>query len=356
MSDTGIRIVELPDLGAATDAASVVAEKSGSGRISLPAVRSYVLNGAFPEAPLDGSAYGRYNAGWVKTLPLTGGTVSGNLTVAGSATTVVGSFYCGAILINPRNSYEWFMTVDSSGNHIQQHRTNWWDDWSDTTGLRRWLGPSGVLMSLDGTGHLVTANNISTNGNVNSSGFWVNGTSDTFGLSLGGSGRILQFRSGFYLDHSTIAGGTDGTLQYVDAGGPLWVMRASDHFCFNPQSAVGGNGAYINTSDRRVKENVTPSDKGLAEVLQLQPVTFTRTNPATTGNEIGFLAQDVQPIVPEAVWGNAGLEREDGEPLLGVTAETITALNVNAIKELHDMISALQARIEGLEAARSTHV
>jgi hypothetical protein len=74
---------------------------------------------------------------------------------------------------------------------------------------------------------------------------------------------------------------------------------------------VGGNGAYINSSDRRGKTGIAPSTKGLAEVMQLQPVSFTRID-ATTGaqEEIGFVAQDVQPILPEAVW-TAGIPLRD---------------------------------------------
>ena len=73
--------------------------------------------------------------------------------------------------------------------------------------------------------------------------------------------------------------------------------------------------------------------------------------------EIGFVAQDVQPIVPEAVWsvgiplrdGSGGLDSE--EPTLGLSEATITALLVNAIKELHAANAALTARITTLEGA-----
>ena len=337
-----IRIVELPDLGAVTDASSVVAEKSGSGRLSAPALRDYCNIGTLSEAPIDGFSYGRMNGTWSGVLSLNGGTVTGGLVLTGNLTAAL-NVYAKAIYINPANSYEWSLGIDGSGNHIQSHRAGWYDLWTSATGARSWNGTAGTLMTLDAVG------NLSIPAKMTATQFWVAGTSEAFGLALGGSGRILTFLPGFYLDFAA-TGPTAGTLQYVDTGGPLWVMRASDQFCFNPQSAVGGNGAYINASDARVKTNIAPSDKGLAEVLQLQPVTFTRTNPATTGNEIGFIAQDVQPIVPEAVWGNAGLPREDGEPLLGLSSETITALNVNAIKELNAKIEALTTRLAALES------
>jgi hypothetical protein len=79
----------------------------------------------------------------------------------------------------------------------------------------------------------------------------------------------------------------------------------------------------------------------------------------TTGaaEEIGFVAQDVQPVVPEAVW-QAGIPMRDGtggldstEPTLGLTSETITAISVNAIKELNALIAALTDRVAALEGA-----
>jgi hypothetical protein len=87
-------------------------------------------------------------------------------------------------------------------------------------------------------------------------------------------------------------------------------------------------------------------------------VSFTRADPTTGAQEeIGFVAQDVQPIVPEAVW-QAGIPLRDGsggldsaDPTLGLTSETITALNVNAIKELNALIASLTDRIAALEAA-----
>ena len=360
MSGTGIRIVDLPDLGTVTDASSVVAEKAGSGRLSALALRTYCTVGTLAEAPVNGLAYGRLNAAWQQVLPSTGGTITGDVivngyTTLGSSLTVGGVAYVASLAVSPVNSYEWRFFSDSSGNHVQQHRTGWYDLWESSAGMRYWAGSAGNLMTLDGGGNLVVSGNVAVTGYAAAPHFWVTGTSNTFGLSLGGSGRILNFMPSFYLDFAP-TGPTGGTLQYFISSGPLWVMRAADDFCFNQQAAVGGNGAYLNMSDRRAKEGITPTTRGLTEVLQLEPVEFTRTDPTTGApKEIGFVAQDVQPIVPEAVW-QAGIPLKDGtgglddpNPTLAISEATITALNVNAIKELHSMISALTTRLAALE-------
>ena len=58
------------------------------------------------------------------------------------------------------------------------------------------------------------------------------------------------------------------------------------------------------SSDSRLKTNVVPLDSadGLAAVLKLNPVTYNwKTEAATTSPHTGFIAQDVQPILPDLV-------------------------------------------------------
>ena len=386
MSGTTIRVIDLPDLGVVTDASSIVADKTGTGRFSAIAIRNYCvtysvpeapftnapygrMNGAWtlvmpeapqnsqtyarynaawvivpPEAPSDGTVYGRWNGQWAAALPITGGAIQGNLSVSGN---LGGSaVYTNSLNMTSANAYEWTFNLQSgTGNHVEQHRAGWDDIWESATGLRRWTSTAGTQMTLDSVGNLVTA------GYVNAPQHW-SGTAGQFGFAPGGSGRIFQFSSNFYFDFTT----ANAQLAWTVSNGPLWVMRASDDFCFNAQGAVGGVGPYVPSSDRRMKTNIVPTAKGLAEVLRLQPVEFDRTN-GFKQHEIGFIAQDVRPIVPEAVW-KVGIPLRDGtggidstDPTLGLTSETITALNVNAIKELHALIAALTDRIATLEAA-----
>jgi hypothetical protein len=198
-------------------------------------------------------------------------------------------------------------------------------------------------------------------GYVNAPAFWSNLiAAGGFGFGAGGSGRIFSFNPNFYLDFAP----SGATLQYVVSNGPLWVMRPADDFCFNNLAPVGGHGAYTDISDRRVKNDLAPATQGLDVILRLQPVTFTRKSMsktprpnATPKREIGFVAQDLAAVLPEAV-RVAGVELPDGtgglesvEPTLGMTASTITAVSVNAIKELHAMVVTLVARVAAIEGS-----
>lgn len=151
--------------------------------------------------------------------------------------------------------------------------------------------------------------------------------------------------------------GGSGTLYWRWGGVDFWVWR-NDLICYNNRGAVGGYGAYANFSDRRMKENIEPAIEGLKEILQLNPVTFNRVRrfgedekTIRPQQEIGFIAQEVLPVLPQAV-RVAGIELHDrtgglnhDEPTLSLTSETITAALVNAVKELHAEIEMLKARL-----------
>jgi hypothetical protein len=105
-------------------------------------------------------------------------------------------------------------------------------------------------------------------------------------------------------------------------------------------------------SDARIKTNVRPYEKGLAEIKQVEPIEYDYNGkagmPEGPGG-ISIIAQALQPIFPECVGTfQAKLEPEDEETteLLNYNGHAITFALINAIKEL-------AARVEALEAAQS---
>ena len=86
-------------------------------------------------------------------------------------------------------------------------------------------------------------------------------------------------------------------------------------------------------SDIRRKENVEPITDALTKVQSLNGITFSYTE--SGGVSTGLIAQEVQAVLPEAVF-----ETEDG--YLSVAYGNMVGLLVESIKEL-------TARIEELE-------
>jgi hypothetical protein len=145
--------------------------------------------------------------------------------------------------------------------------------------------------------------------------------------------------------------GSNGALVWFASGNEFMHLRwGNDYMIFNNYGTWAGHGAFVNLSDRRDKKNITPSTRGLAEILKLNPVEFDRISDAVVPKELGFTAEDVRDILPEAVRvvgmplqdGTGGLD--DAEPTLGLMDSAIVAALVNAVKELHVRLEAVEHR------------
>jgi hypothetical protein len=88
--------------------------------------------------------------------------------------------------------------------------------------------------------------------------------------------------------------------------------------------------------------------------LQLRGVNFTWKNSPESGNQIGFIAQEVKQVVPELVSGTEG-DIEKGETL-SMSYGNVTPLLVEAIKEQQKIIADLQRRVALLESQQQNNV
>ena len=121
------------------------------------------------------------------------------------------------------------------------------------------------------------------------------------------------------------------------------------------------NGSPLNLlhshSDARLKDNVQPITSALSKILALQGVTFEwnhweqkRTYP---GTQIGFIAQEVEKVVPEVVIDST-IDDNDGNRMevKGVKYENLVALLVEAIKEQNTRIEYLESCLQRLESSQ----
>lgn len=105
----------------------------------------------------------------------------------------------------------------------------------------------------------------------------------------------------------------------------------------------------------RLKSNIHPYMKGLAEILQLHPALYhwnkegqKITNFGPDVEQAGFVAQDVRKAFPEAV----GTEPHDGVDYLNFSDRPILAALVNAVKEQQQEIEALKKQIRAAKTVR----
>lgn len=126
------------------------------------------------------------------------------------------------------------------------------------------------------------------------------------------------------------------------AGGPYcgWIRTNS------------GNTLLESASDYRLKKDVADISGAIAKVQQLRPVTF-RWKGDDVSQDInqGFIAHEVQQVVPEIVCGEKDAVDANGKILpQGMSYTSLVPLLTAALKDAIIKIDALEARIATLEA------
>ena len=161
---------------------------------------------------------------------------------------------------------------------------------------------------------------------------------------------------------------------FTSAGTPMQVARTTSNGraigFFRNSTVVGeitvttSSTSYVTSSDYRLKENVVGVTGASARVQQLNPVRFNFiADPDTTVD--GFLAHEVQDVVPEAITGTkdatetVDVHDEDGNvtgqeerPVYqGIDQSKLVPLLTAALQESLGKIETLEARVAALEAA-----
>lgn len=181
-----------------------------------------------------------------------------------------------------------------------------------------------------------------------------------------GSWRTSGSRGGY--DGIVFDGGGDAAIMF-DSGGNGGMYRQSGGGWYN-YFHVGNNcmgindsttsssyGAYLTGafyatgnitaySDRRVKENIVQIDSALEKVNKLEGVYYNRIDDESKTKEIGFIAQDVNEVVPELVTYAEDVDQ------YGVKYQNATALLVEAVKELTQQVNDLKQEIEEIKNAK----
>ncbi len=104
-------------------------------------------------------------------------------------------------------------------------------------------------------------------------------------------------------------------------------------------------GQYNTMSDHRLKENFRDLPYGLDAVNKLRPLMYDlKSNP--TPEQIGFIAHEVQEIIPSVVNGTKDeVDEEGNEVHQSVSYTSLVPVMVKAIQELSDKNNSLEAQI-----------
>jgi hypothetical protein len=174
---------------------------------------------------------------------------------------------------------------------------------------------------------------------ITSNGDILFGTSgDPNGTSIYGSAFTTETSNRMLLRMASSTTGAINLVQFYNGNGLVGKIQTS-----------GSATSYVTSSDYRLKENVIEMTGALDRVSQLKPSRFNFITDADKTVD-GFLAHEVQEIVPEAITGEKDAVDEEGNPdYQGIDQSKLVPLLVAAIQELKADNDSLKARIETLE-------
>ena len=234
------------------------------------------------------------------------------------------------------------------------------------------IGPN--KFQVDSVGNIAIGGNVSLNagGTVSIRGYkYYNGgvcTSPSFFLDPGGdfvfrdfdsAGTILGFIRGYTTitncgvpgmetTNRTIVHAAFNGFSFYQMDGPLWAT-------LNGAELNVAGDVVANTSDKRLKTNIINIDSPLEKLSKINGVYFNWNETAkelnqkdTNKREVGFIAQEVQEVMPEIV-SLAPFDKiehtnqsKSGENYLTIQYEKIVPLLVESIKELKKEIEELK--------------
>lgn len=149
-------------------------------------------------------------------------------------------------------------------------------------------------------------------------------------------------------------GGDTGGYQFRGSGnaffqGNVGIGTAAPSYPLQVNGQAAAT-SFVTTSDRRSKSDIQLlALDALDVVARLKPVTFAWRDPkgaGMSGRQVGFIAQDVEPVIPEAVVTATG-----PGGMLGVRYDALVPILTKALQQQEAKIAGLVAAVNTLKTA-----
>jgi len=161
----------------------------------------------------------------------------------------------------------------------------------------------------------------------------ITGSANVGGLVTSGSVR------------NTSTGAATSVLIHAHNGSNTLFQVKTDGEVLARDNITAFTTGFTSISDKRLKENVYPISQSLDKILKLTPSGFTWIEKQE--KDIGFIAQDVEKIIPELVHETKGFEdinsdKQDNTIYKSISYDKLTIYLVDAIKELTKRVEKLE--------------
>lgn len=213
----------------------------------------------------------------------------------------------------------------------------------------------------------INSGTIAERARINSGGAFLVGTASTGSMAGGYSTQFIVVGDDRYTHNRMIIGcgsstsSYDATIYPQDSGVIFNNNSNSRDYIFIKQSgAVYATVTAIinNVSDHRLKENIVDMNGALDKLARVRPVHYNFKGDVETkmpwgeSTVDGFIAHELQEVMPEAVYGEKDAVYEDGKikPQQVDMTRLIPAL-VGAVQELSAKVEGLQSEINALKGA-----
>lgn len=199
------------------------------------------------------------------------------------------------------------------------------------------IGSTGTLHTTSAIvsgGSLIATHNSNTIGSLTTTNGNIGIGITTPNYTLDINGNINASNSATFSYNSNTFGNifTTGGNVGIDIVDPDHKLHVHGNIC--------ATGSVIGISDKKIKTHVKTIFGALEKVNQMRGVSYVNT--LTNKNAIGVIAQEIENVIPEVV--------EQSGDYKGVAYGNITAVLIEAVKDLSFENKLLKSRIENLEA------
>jgi hypothetical protein len=153
---------------------------------------------------------------------------------------------------------------------------------------------------------------------------------------------VVQFANNYAIQYDNAAGQFDIILN----GTVVTTLDFTGRLVHNGTAFKPGGGTWTATSDDRTKRDVADYGASLAEIEQLNPISYSYNGEGGTIDDgvtyYGLSAQATQPIMPELVT-EAPPTKDSLPGQLSTQLGPLTLALLNAVKELAVRVAALEA-------------